>query len=66
MLRDLTAGTANAGGNTVATELLGSSFIELLRNALVLDRMGVTMLRDLNGNIAIPSATGTGHRLLGG
>lgn len=58
MLRDLTAGTANAGGNTVATELLGSSFIELLRNALVLDRMGVTMLRDLNGNIAIPSATG--------
>lgn len=59
MVRDLTAGTANAGGNTVATELLGSSFIELLRNALVLDRMGVTMLRDLNGNIAIPSATGT-------
>lgn len=57
MIRDLTAGTANAGGNTVATELWGSSFIELLRNALVLDRMGVTMLRDLNGNIAIPSAT---------
>lgn len=57
--RDLTAGTANAGGNTVATELLGSSFIELLRNALVLDRMGVTMLRDLNGNLAIPSQTGT-------
>ena len=57
--RDLTAGNANNGGNTVATELLGSSFIELLRNALVLDRMGVTMLRDLNGNIAIPSQTGT-------
>jgi len=58
MVRDLLVGTANAGGNTVATELLGSSVIELLRNALVLDRMGVTMLRDLNGNIAIPSATG--------
>lgn len=57
--RDLTAGTAGAGGNTVATELFGSSFIELLRNALVLDRMGVTMLRELNGNIAIPSQTGS-------
>lgn len=56
--RDLAAGTANAGGNAVATELLGSSFIELLRNALVLDRMGITMLRDLSGNLAIPSQTG--------
>ncbi len=56
--RDLVAGTTTAGGHTVATELLGSSFIELLRNALVLDRMGITMLRDLNGNIAIPSQSG--------
>lgn len=57
--RDLVAGTAGAGGNLVATELLGSSFIELLRNAMVLDKLGVTWLRDLNGNVAIPSATGT-------
>lgn len=56
--RDLLVGTATAGGNTVATELLGSSFIDLLRNAMVLDRLGVTWLRDLNGNVAIPSATG--------
>lgn len=56
--RDLVVGTASAGGNLVATELLGSSFIDLLRNAMVLDRMGVTWLRDLNGNIAIPSQTG--------
>ncbi|MCB1955215.1 MAG: phage major capsid protein [Rhodocyclaceae bacterium] len=56
--RDLVVGTAAAGGNLVATELLGSSFIELLRNAMVLDRMGITWLRDLNGNIAIPSQTG--------
>lgn len=56
--RDLVAGTANAGGNLVATELLGSSFIDLLRNAMVLDALGVTWLRDLNGNIAIPSQTG--------
>jgi HK97 family phage major capsid protein len=56
--RDLVVGTASAGGNLVATELLGSSFIDLLRNAMVLDMLGVTWLRDLNGNIAIPSQTG--------
>lgn len=58
MLRDLNTGTASQGGNLVATELLGTSFIELLRNAMILDRLGVTFLRDLNGNIAIPSQTG--------
>lgn len=57
--RDLVVGTNTAGGNLVATELLSSSFIDLLRNAMVLDRLGVTWLRDLNGNVAIPSATGT-------
>lgn len=57
--RDLVAGTAGAGGNLVATELLGSSFIELLRHAMILDKLGVTWLRDLNGNVAIPGATGT-------
>jgi HK97 family phage major capsid protein len=57
-MRDLSAGTSTAGGNLVATELLGSSFIDLLRNAMILDRLGITMLRDLNGNVAIPSQTG--------
>lgn len=57
-VRDLNVGTASAGGNLVASELLGSSFIELLRNALVLNQMGITILPDLNGNIAIPSQTG--------
>jgi HK97 family phage major capsid protein len=56
--RDLNIGTTTAGGNLVATELLGSSFIDLLRNAMVLDKLGITWLRDLVGNIAIPSATG--------
>lgn len=56
--RDLVVGTSTAGGNLVATELLGSSFIDLLRNAMVLDMLGVTWLRDLNGNIAIPSQSG--------
>lgn len=58
MVRDLTVGAPTGGGNLVATELLAGSFIDLLRNAMILDRMGVTWLRDLNGNIAIPSQTG--------
>ncbi len=58
LYRDLTVGAPTAGGNLVATELLGSSFIDLLRHAMVLDRLGITWLRDLNGNIAIPSQTG--------
>jgi len=56
--RDLVVGTPTAGGNLVATELLGSSFIDLLRNSMVLDRLGVTWLRDLNGNVAIPRQSG--------
>ena len=56
--RDLVVGTPTAGGNFVATDLLGTSFIDLLRNAMVLDRLGITWLRDLNGNIAIPSQSG--------
>ena len=56
--RDLVVGTPTAGGNLVATELKAGSFIEMLRHAMVLDRLGVTMLTDLRGNIAIPKQTG--------
>lgn len=56
--RDLTVGTATAGGNLVATELRSDSFIELLRNAMALEQLGITTLTDLNGNIAIPRQTG--------
>ena len=55
--RDLTVGSSTAGGNLVATEVLGSDFITLLRNAMVLERLGCTFLTGLNGNIAIPSHT---------
>ncbi len=56
--RDLTVGTSTAGGHTVATDLLSGSFIEMLRKRSVLDRAGMTVLTDLNGNIAIPRQTG--------
>lgn len=55
--RDLTVGTPTAGGNLVATELLASSFIDILVNRLSVMQMGATMLTDLQGNIAIPRAT---------
>jgi HK97 family phage major capsid protein len=55
--RDLLVGTNTAGGHLVATELLASSFIDLLVNQLSVMRMGATMLTGLQGNIAIPRAT---------
>jgi len=55
--RDLSVGTATAGGNLVATTLLASNFIELLRNRMMVAQMGATMLDGLVGNLAIPSQT---------
>jgi len=56
--RDLTVGTASAGGDLVSTDLLAQSFIELLRNRMVLSTLGVTTLMDLIGDLAIPRQTG--------
>jgi HK97 family phage major capsid protein len=56
--RDLNVTTSTAGGHTVATDLLASSFIDLLRNKLMVMQMGAQMLTGLNGNIAIPRQTG--------
>lgn len=53
--RDLNVGTSTAGGNLVATDLLASSFIDLLRNRMKLAQLGATMLDGLVGNLAIPS-----------
>lgn len=55
--RDLNVGSATAGGNLVATTLLASNFIELLRNRMMVAQMGATMLDGLVGNMAIPSQT---------
>lgn len=55
--RDLVVGTPTAGGNLVATDLLAGSFIDLLRNAMVIDKLGARMLTGLVGNVAIPKQT---------
>lgn len=58
--RDMTVGTATAGGHTVGTDLLSGSFIDTLKNAMQVVKLGATVLNDLNGNIAIPRKTGGG------
>jgi HK97 family phage major capsid protein len=56
--RDLLVGTDTAGGYTVDTNLLTGSFIDLLRNRMMVMRMGATTLNGLVGDIAIPKQTG--------
>lgn len=56
--RDLNVGTPTAGGNLVATDLLASSFIELLRNRTVLIQAGATLLTGLVGFVDIPRQSG--------
>lgn len=61
--RDLTVGTAGAGGYLVATNNVG--FIEILRNRSVVSRMGARRLPGLQGSVAVPrqSAAGTAYWL---
>jgi HK97 family phage major capsid protein len=47
-------GAAGTGGNLVATNLLASSFIEVLRNNTLIMNMGVTTLTGLVGNVSLP------------
>ena len=55
--RDLTVGSATAGGNLVATELLAGSFIEQLKNSMAIMAANPSMLTGLEGNISIPRQT---------
>ena len=57
--RDLTAGTASQGGDLVATDLLSGSFIDVLRNKSYVMEAGATVLRDLQGDVAIPKKSTT-------
>lgn len=50
--------SGSTGGQTVDTDLLVSSMIELIRKRLVLHRLGARFLTGLRGNIAIPKVTG--------
>jgi len=52
--RALNTGTIAQGGALVQTDLLATSFIDLLRARAVVTSMGARMLNNLEGNIAIP------------
>ncbi|WP_294963836.1 phage major capsid protein [Sulfurimonas sp.] len=55
--RDLTAATSGAA--IVDTTSGGANFIEILRNKLVIAKLGGKVLSGLSGNVAIPKQTGT-------
>jgi HK97 family phage major capsid protein len=49
--------TANTGGNLIQSSVLAGEFVDVLRNALVLNKMGIRILGGLTSNIAIPRKT---------
>ena len=56
--RDMTIGVLAQGGYLKATDLLAQSFIELLRNKMMVQAAGAWVLTGLVGDIAIPRQTG--------
>lgn len=56
--RDLNIGTAAQGGHFKATDLDAASFIDLLRNRMVVVAAGATVIGDLRGDLDIPRQTG--------
>lgn len=56
--RTLGATTFASAGALVPEEFLGGSFIEILRNRMLLTQMGVGTLSGLVGNVAIPRQSG--------
>lgn len=55
--RNLEVTTATDGKELVANNLLASSYIEVLRNAMVTANAGMTILSGLVGNVEIPRQT---------
>lgn len=56
---DMQVNVASQGGYSVATQMV-TPIIELLRNRMVTQRLGVRMLSGLTGNVVIPRQTGAG------
>ena len=50
---------ATTGSNLVGTNHMGSNFIEILRNKLIISKLGGLVLTGLSGNVAIPKQTGS-------
>lgn len=56
----LTYGTAATAGNLVETRLDSASFIDVLRNAMMVKALGATILSDLIGDLDIPRKSAAG------
>lgn len=56
--RALNADTATAGGYTIQESVLGDAMIELLRNKMVISKLGAMNLTGLVGDVAIPRQNG--------
>ena len=54
--RDMTTDVSTAGGFLVGQQM--GSMIELLRNSMMVARMGATVLDDLQGDLKLPKQTG--------
>lgn len=55
--RDLSLASDAVGGYLKGTDHLGSEFIDILRNAMVLRRAGARVISGLRGNVSIPKRT---------
>jgi HK97 family phage major capsid protein/HK97 family phage prohead protease len=58
LTRGLTAGSPTQAGDLIAQDFRADSFIELLRNRMALDSLGVTTMTGLTGPVAFPRQTG--------
>lgn len=58
LARDMVVGTDASGGYLVATDLLASNFIEILRNKMMTRALGAMTIPGLVGDVAIPKQTG--------
>lgn len=57
-VRALNVGTGSAGGVMVANDLHSGSFIELLRNQMMVRNLGAKLMTDMEGNFEIPRQVG--------
>jgi HK97 family phage major capsid protein len=53
--RDMTIGSATAGGNLKGTDHMANEFVDALRPKLVLGQMGARFMSGLQGDVAIPA-----------
>lgn len=58
--RDFNVSTAAEAGNLVQTTVMGSMFTDVLRPALVMAQLGITVLPGLTANVAVPRKTVAG------